>query len=117
MKNSIIEKLIEEHVRKHFKEDEKAKNFEITFVSVYSITATPESGLDFYSGDVFKITSSGSITIRATESFREEFFGFNTYKMTIRHNREFRKLEILDKGKLASPLSLIVAPIILNFQK
>jgi hypothetical protein len=117
MKNSIIEKLIEEHVRKHFKEDEKAKGFEITIVSVDSVKRLPESDLDFYSGDVFKITSRGRITIRATESIREEFFDFNTYEMTIRYNNEFRKLEILDKGKLVSRLSLILAPIYLNLQK
>jgi hypothetical protein len=91
----LIKELIEKHVSEYFIEDAKAKNFEITFVSVYSVTVTPESGLYFYSGDVFKITSRGSITIRATESFREEFFGFNTYEMTIRHNREF-----LIKGNL-----------------
>jgi hypothetical protein len=111
----LIKELIEKHVREHFKEDEKAKNFEITFVSINSVTGLPDSDLDFYSGDVFKIASKGNIIIQIEAEPENPYF--DIYEMTIRYNNKYKKLEILDKGKLVSTLSNIRPPIYLNLQK
>lgn len=99
----LIVNLIKEQVKIFFKEKEEIGIFSIEYINISAINGLPDSVLKICSGNEFKISAKGHIAAKQDDNhLRNE--GLYLSDMRIKYDSESEKLQVLDCGKIVSPL-------------
>lgn len=106
---AAISSKISESIKSFYRENEIIEEFTIVDISIFDISygsnEVPKSEFEVFSTEIFELSCKGTIYVRVKQNPIIEHDSFNIYHMKVRFDNQATAFQIVDVGKIISPLS------------